>query len=574
MRSSMSHNHPLTSTLRHSKGNQLGVGMKHFSDHDSRLLTPLAVSEELISLAQDAERGDLAATAERLNNLAYRLRDTRAFAPTDLEVLARSIDPRELRNSTSDLPAKPDDPKIQAEIQAERIKATFKQIPTAVLVTLANSTIIGAVLSYAQPVRGVHPWLAIIALLSIARLLLWRLHNKAESLSDEYWHWSLASVSSALAAGLLWGGGSVLLQTDSELYLLFWVFLIGGMCAGAAALHFPHWPTTAAFILPACLPLAIQFALEGPFHRKAGALMIVIFLAALLATSWRASQNFGEMLRLRFDLSHWTGELKAANEQLRKEMAEHRATQASLFHAQKMEAMGQLTGAIAHDFNNLLGLVLVNLGLVRRHIQAGDEKAARLLDAATQCAERGAALTERLLAFGRRQALMPDAVNLSVLVRNLSTLLTASLGKGVQLATRFPDTLPCVEVDPNQLELASLNLAANARDAMANGGVVRISAREEEVNSCSQLPAGRYIVLSVTDTGEGMDEATLGRATEPFFTTKPIGKGTGLGLSMVHGFAAQSGGRFVLHSRKGVGTSAELWLPRALASETQMFEPP
>jgi signal transduction histidine kinase len=460
-----------------------------------------------------------------------------------------------------------------AEIQAERIKATFQQIPAAVLVTVVNASVMATVLSYPKPNRGVYAWLAVVALVSAARFTVWWLQRTVALSPENYWRWSIASVCSALAAGLLWGGGSVLLQPNTEVYLLFWVFLIGGMCAGAAALHFPHWPTTIAFILPACLPIATQFALEGSLRRVAAAIMIVVFVAALSATSWRASRNFGEMLRLRFDLAHRTRELDAANEQLRTEIAEHRATQATLFQAQKMEAMGQLTGAIAHDFNNLLSVVLVNLGLVRKHVHEDDRKAERLLDASTQAAERGAALTQRLLAFGRRQALMPEAVDVPALVGNISMLLTSSLGKSVRLATHFPDALPCVEVDPNQLELALLNLATNARDAMSNGGVLTISAREELVVSSNGIAPGCYVVLGVADTGEGMDEATLARATEPFFTTKVVGKGTGLGLSMVHGFAAQSGGQFVLRSRKGVGTVAELWLPRAAAAATQVAEP-
>jgi signal transduction histidine kinase len=465
----------------------------------------------------------------------------------------------------------------ETDIQAERVKATFEQIPSAALVTLVNATILAAVLSHPKPNRSVYTWLAVAVLVTAVRLTLWWLHRKSLLLPDQPGFKSGISTCGALAAGLVWGGGSVLLQPDTEIYQLFWVFLIGGMCAGAAALHFPHWPTTVAFILPACLPLATEFVIEGSSRRVAAGIMIIVFLAALLATSWRASRNFGDMLRLRFDLARRTRELDDANEHLRAEIAEHRATQASLFRAQKMEAMGQLTGTIAHDFNNLLSIALVNLALVRTHLPTDDEKAACLLDTVVQGAERGAALTQRLLAFGRRQVLAPEVVDLPVLVRNISTLLTNSLGKGARLAMRVPNTLPCVEIDPNQLELALLNLVANARDAMPNGGAVRISAREEEVRSSGGSAPGHYVVLSVIDTGEGMDEATLARATEPFFTTKLAGRGTGLGLSMVHGFAVQSGGRFVLHSRKALGTMAELWLPCATkvsTSAAQAAEPP
>jgi CheY-like chemotaxis protein len=226
--------------------------------------------------------------------------------------------------------------------------------------------------------------------------------------------------------------------------------------------------------------------------------------------------------------------------------------------------VGQLTGGIAHDFNNLLTTVLSNLALLRKRLPVEDPKAARLLDNAVQGAERGAALTQRLLAFGRRQALRPEIVYVPALIEGMSALLRSSLGSSVRIRLRFPEGLPPVEVDANQLELAVLNLAVNARDAMPDGGMLTVTARKEcRIDSEGELPAGLYVVLGVGDTGQGMDDATLARAMEPFFTTKGVGKGTGLGLAMVHGFAAQTGGRLILQSTPGAGTLAELWLPQA-----------
>jgi PAS domain S-box-containing protein len=239
----------------------------------------------------------------------------------------------------------------------------------------------------------------------------------------------------------------------------------------------------------------------------------------------------------------------------------------ALFHSQKMEALGRLTGGIAHDFNNLLTAILGSLELLRRRfIKSPDDDTIRLLDNAMQAGERGAWLTRRMLAFARRQDLELRPVDLGVLVRGMNDLLERSLGPSVTIETRLPLALPAVQADPNQLELAVLNLAVNARDAMPDGGPVRVSAREETVAPGASLAEGRYVCLSVTDTGFGMDEATLSRAMEPFFTTKGPGKGTGLGLSMVHGMAEQSGGRLVLRSRQGEGTTAELWLRVAEAT--------
>ncbi|MCB5177680.1 MULTISPECIES: MHYT domain-containing protein [Microvirga] len=243
-----------------------------------------------------------------------------------------------------------------------------------------------------------------------------------------------------------------------------------------------------------------------------------------------------------------------------------RRAEEALRQAQKMEAVGALTGGVAHDFNNLLAVVLGNLDLLRSRLP-DDPKARRLLDSAIQGAERGATLTQRMLAFARQQDLKTQVVDVPDLVKEMADLLQRSIGPMVQIETRFPLNLPRVHVDANQLELALLNLAVNARDAMPGGGTITVSGREETVRpgDHGNLLPGNYVCLSVADTGEGMDETTLRRAMEPFFTTKGVGKGTGLGLSMVHGLAAQSGGCLVLSSRKGEGTTAEIWLPAAEA---------
>ncbi len=229
-----------------------------------------------------------------------------------------------------------------------------------------------------------------------------------------------------------------------------------------------------------------------------------------------------------------------------------------------MEAVGQLTGGVAHDFNNLLMAILGSLELLRKRLP-DDPAVTYLLNNAVQGAERGAVLTQRLLAFARRQELKLDAVDIPVLVTGMIGLFERSLGPSIRLHTSFPPSLPWVRTDPNQLESALLNLTLNARDAMPGGGVITIDARVEEVSRdpSLDLSPGRYVRLRVVDSGEGMNEETLARATEPFFTTKGVGKGTGLGLSMVHGLAQQSGGALKLRSTLGHGAAVEIWLPIA-----------
>jgi CheY-like chemotaxis protein/two-component sensor histidine kinase len=245
-----------------------------------------------------------------------------------------------------------------------------------------------------------------------------------------------------------------------------------------------------------------------------------------------------------------------------------------------MDAIGQLTGGIAHDFNNLLMAVMGSLELMRKRLP-DDPKLRTLLENALQGAQRGATLTKRMLAFARRQELKQEAVDIPDLVRGMTELLQRSLGPSVTIETRFPLACKLVLADANQLEMILLNLAVNARDAMPDGGQIIIATREEVLREGdgSRLKPGSYICLTLQDTGTGMDEETLKRAAEPFFTTKGIGRGTGLGLSMVHGVAEQSGGWFTLRSRKGEGTTAELWLPvaetqpQAIARSTHLSDP-
>ncbi len=289
----------------------------------------------------------------------------------------------------------------------------------------------------------------------------------------------------------------------------------------------------------------------------------------------RQLERFNAELEQR--VSERTAALRSFNEELEQRIEqrtrERELALAQLFEAQKMDTIGRLTGGVAHDFNNLLMAVLGSLSLLEKRMP-DDAQCRRLLQNAVQGAQRGAALTQRLLAFSRRQELKPEAVNLPELVSGMSELLKRALGLGVELVCEFPGALPPVLVDYNQLELALLNLALNARDAMPAGGTLTIRAADQTVGEGapeSSLAPGDYVRILIGDTGVGMDEATLAKATDPFFTTKGPGKGTGLGLSMVHGLAAQSGGRLRIESAPDVGTTIELWLPRAKAQAVAML---
>jgi PAS domain S-box-containing protein len=238
-----------------------------------------------------------------------------------------------------------------------------------------------------------------------------------------------------------------------------------------------------------------------------------------------------------------------------------RAAEDALRQAQKNEVIGQLTGGVAHDFNNLLAVIVGNLDLLER--RPLDETSRRFVERAMQGAQRGAALTHRLLAFARKQDLKAEVVDVARLIAGMDDLLRRSLGPTIEVRTSFAAIMPPAHVDAHQLELALLNLAVNARDAMPDGGELRIEAAVDRLPPANdaELPAGTYVRVSMIDHGHGMDAGTTARAADPFFTTKPVGKGTGLGLSMAHGLAAQSGGRLLIRSEPGAGTTVDLLLP-------------
>jgi PAS domain S-box-containing protein len=311
------------------------------------------------------------------------------------------------------------------------------------------------------------------------------------------------------------------------------------------------------------------FTVEARYRRASDGLWRILKTTA--QPRFSAEGAFLGMIGVNVDVSEQRAaeeQLRALNETLEARVAEEinvrQQTEAALHQAQKMESIGQLTGGIAHDFNNLLMAVMGSLELLQKRLP-DDPQLTRLIDNAMEGARRGSALTSRMLSFARRQDLRIAAVDIPALFGGMADLLQSSLGSMIAIETAFPADLPPVLVDPAQLETALINIAVNARDALHDSGTITITASEASVTRESGLEPGHYVRLAITDTGEGMDEATLSRAREPFFTTKGVGRGTGLGLSMVHGLAQQSGGRLVLRSTPGEGTTAEIWLPVATA---------
>jgi signal transduction histidine kinase len=292
---------------------------------------------------------------------------------------------------------------------------------------------------------------------------------------------------------------------------------------------------------------------------------------ALHESEGHAKRSETELRRLNETLetrvAERTAEIEATNRQLVSQIEERERIESTLRQMQRLEAVGQLTTGVAHDFNNLLTVVLGNLGFVEKDLgNALDLRVKQRLSHMRVAAERGAKLTGQLLAFSRRQRLVPKPVDLSDTLANMHDLLQSTLGNSAQIKTSFKSDLWRALVDPNQLELAVLNLAINARDASQIGDTITLETANATVGlpeNGHEPPAGEYVVVSVTDTGTGMTKEVLAKAFEPFYTTKEIGKGSGLGLSQVLGFAKQSGGGMRIESRVGEGTSVKIYLPRA-----------
>jgi signal transduction histidine kinase len=464
------------------------------------------------------------------------------------------------------LSGEPDE--VREGIRAAQVSAIFRQMPIALAVNAVNAIITFIVLQQLIDLARPLVWVCVVALVTSGRSVLWLRYRRLRSSITAVAQWSWLAACGSLLAGMCWGlGGLVLFPITPVLGQIFLTFVIGGMCAGAVVISASHLPSLLAFLLSASLPMAVLFL--GQETRTAAGLgtMTLVFAAALSLAGLHLNRFLAETMRLRFELG-------AANLRLQAEITERQATEAALRQAQKLEAVGQLTGGISHDFNNLLTVVIGNLALA---IEKADDIPAilPLLKSARQAAERGVALIERLLAFARKQRLDSRPVDLTRLIGGIEDLLRRTLGDRIRLVITAEADLAPARVDANQLELAILNLTINARDAMPDGGNLWICLQNRLANYdwASNPSPGEYVVVSINDTGTGMDEATLMQAFEPFFTTKEIGSGSGLGLPMVQGFAAQSGGGVRIQSKVGEGTTVELWLPRADEPPSRSAQP-
>jgi len=478
-------------------------------------------------------------------------------------------------------------------VRAELVRTLYRQPIWMLLINPFNSAVVGGVL-WQSVSPGLHGpivmWVVASLLVAGVRALLRKRYAAVARAPTDAPGWARRFTAVVALAGGLWGAAGVTFyDAHAGVSQLIMVFVIGGMVAGAAGTMAYHLPAFSAFATTAILPLAVRFMASGDRMHFAMGLLAIVYGLALVVVAANTNRALTEAFRLRFENEELLGRLNVAqlsleesNRLLEQRVAERGAALEqqgeALREARRMESLGLLAGGVAHDFNNLITVILGNAYLATE--AEGVPVAARTaLDEIRGTADRAASLVSQLLAFSRRQVMVRRTLDLNAVVSGMQRLLVRLIGEDVEFQVALqPGLLPII-ADPVQLEQVLVNLASNARDAMrGSGGTLTIETQAMDVAAGapgSSVPAtvepGAWVVLSVRDTGTGMDTETRRLAFHPFFTTKEVGQGTGLGLATVHGIVEQSGGRVFVESEVGKGSCFRVFLPRAVgASESDL----
>ena len=463
----------------------------------------------------------------------------------------------------------------------EQVRLLYGGAREAFFATLLNACLLAYMQRTVLPLSVLAAWLGYIVVVTIARSILVLRYRRASNRDSEARLWMKRYGVGAAAAGAGWGAaGFVLFPPESFVHQMFVVFVQAGMAAGAVALLTPRFGVFLSFFVPLMLPTTINlFAQGGEVHIVMG-LMVVLYALALLITAGRTHAMIVSSIQLsshNADLVRSLSAQKETAEQLNMELRqqiEHRErmeaalgeSREQLAQAQKMEAVGQLAGGIAHDFNNLLQIIKGYSQVILK--EAGLPVTQRNnLEQIHEASDRAHALTEKLLAFSRRQIVDARPLEINAAVGNLMPMLNRLIGEDIRLTTILAPEAGWVNADPVHIEQVLLNLVLNAKDAMPEGGTVTIETASLEFDPPAAqrhpgVQVGRFTRLQVTDTGHGMDSETQRRIFEPFYTTKEVGKGTGLGLSIVYYIVTQCAGFIDVASAPGRGTTFSVHLPR------------
>ncbi len=468
----------------------------------------------------------------------------------------------------------------QLAVRAEQIRTLYRQRIWVFLMNPVNAVILSMAL-WGSASRGfLVSWSGVMVAVTTGRLLLRQRYERVAPAPAESAVWRFRFVMGATLTGLTWGlGGALLHDSFNHTTRLLVVFVVGGMTAGAAGTLAFYVPAFVGFAAGSIVPLVIRLALERDTTSVVMAVLVALFGLTLTMVALNTQRALTESIRLRFvneellkRLFVARQSLEEVNRTLEQRVAERGSAlerqSETLRDAQRMESVGLLAGGIAHDFNNLLTVIMGNVDilLADHALGSGALGSVNEIQGATS---RGAALVRQLLAFGRRQVMVPKVLDLNAVVGNMQTLLGRVIGDHVDMVVEPTRGRVLVTMDPRQLEQVIINLTTNARDAMPTGGRLTIKTDSAEVGDGERTPAtvgvraGRYVVLVVGDSGVGMDGETRRQIFDPFFTTKELGKGTGLGLATVHGIVQQSGGHIVVDSQLGHGSRFLIYLPRA-----------
>jgi two-component system cell cycle sensor histidine kinase/response regulator CckA len=468
-----------------------------------------------------------------------------------------------------------------AAVRAEQIATLYRQSVPVLLSNVVNAAIVSATVWGEEHRRFLICWTAAMATMTLARIQLRRRYWACKPGPDQAVRWGRRYVAGSTVAGLLWGGAAlVLFDPARPLSQMIVTFVIGGMGAGAAGTISCYLPAFFAYLIPSVAPLALRmFLLAQPLYLGMGT-MTIVYGVAIAAVARITNRALSVAFRLRFEneglvdrLSGAQLTLEESNQTLERRVAERsqelERQGEALRNAQRMEAVGRLAGGIAHDFNNLLTIMLANVTKLLRDDGLAPVNRTALEDV-RGAASRGAALVRQLLTFSRQQRTTPRTLDLNRVVGEIERLLSRLVGEQIELAVTVDPEPLLVRADASQLEQVLVNLVTNARDAMPHGGKVTIATGSVEIGASDpRLPPGPWALITVSDTGSGMDAETQRRAFDPFFTTKGVGRGTGLGLATVHGIVHQNGGHVAVRSEPGQGTRFEIHLPRLRAREAE-----
>jgi signal transduction histidine kinase len=466
-------------------------------------------------------------------------------------------------------------------VRAEEIASLYRGNLWILAANPVNTAIVAAVLWGSVSHALLVAWVVAMTIVAFGRERLRAAYLRASPPDEDAPRWGWRFVTGSALSGLLWGvGGAAFYQPDVVATQLIIPFALGGMVAGASGTSSSHMPAFVAYSMGILLPLAARYAAEGgALHLGMGALTLLYFgaMATIAANNHRAVR---QSLRLRFenrelltDLSRTQVSLAHANRTLEERVAERSAALErqtdALRDAQRMESVGLLAGGVAHDFNNLLTVVLGNVELLLEDPHLNEEEHLGLQEV-HRAANRGAILVSQLLTFSRRQAVVRQVLDLNAVVSEVQPLLARLIGEHIELVVALRAGPLAVQADATQLHQVIVNLATNARDAMPGGGTLTIET-ELVAEDSPALPDehGRYALLSVRDTGVGMDADTRRKVFHPFFTTKDVGHGTGLGLATVYGIVEQSGGHVYVDSQLSHGSHFRIFLPLVDADAAQ-----